>query len=66
VFKPKPLNAFRSVQAILVVTVEEEPLNMYLLEQSTVSSPWNLRLMDAVREGGGLDINDLVFGQHWT
>jgi len=60
------LNAFESIKAILAATFEEEPLEAYCWEQSTVPSPWNTYLTDAAREGGGLDINDPVFGPHWT
>jgi hypothetical protein len=66
VFEPEPLNTFDSIEAILAATFEEEPLEAYFWEQSTVPSSWNTNWTDAAREGGGLDINDPVFGQHWT
>ena len=66
VFEPKPLNAFESIKAILAATFEEEPLQAYFWEQLTVPSPWNTYWTDAAREGGGLHINDALFGPHWT
>jgi len=66
VFEPHPLNAFNSIEAILAATFEEEPLEAYCWEQSTVPCPWNTYWTDAAREGGGLDINNPVFGPHWT
>jgi len=66
VFEPKPLNAFKSIEAVLATTFEEEPLKAYFWEQSTVPSPWNTYWTDTARESGGLDINDPVFGPHWT
>jgi hypothetical protein len=66
VFEPEPLNAFESIEAILAASFEEEPLEAYFWEQSTVPSPWNIYWTEAAREGGGLDINDPVFGPHWT
>jgi hypothetical protein len=47
VFEPEPLNAFESIEAILTVTFEEEPLEAYFSEQSTVHSPWNTCWTDA-------------------
>jgi len=66
VFEPEPLNAFESVEVVFAATVEVEPLEVYFWEQSDCPSPWNLYWTDAARECGGLDINDPVFGQHWT
>jgi hypothetical protein len=66
VFEPEPLNAFESIEAILTASFEEEPLEAYFWEQSAVPSPWNTYWTEAAREGGGLDINDPVFGPHWT
>jgi len=54
------------MEVILKATFEEEPLEAYFWEQSTVPSPWNTYWTDAAREGGGLDMNDPVFGPHWT
>jgi hypothetical protein len=64
--EPEPLNALESIDAILTASLEEEPLEAYFWEQSTVPSPWNTYWTDAAREGGGLNIHDPVFGPHWT
>jgi len=64
-FKRKLLNAFNSIEAILASTFEEEPLGAYCWAQSTVPSSGNLYQTDAVREGRGIDINNVVFSQHW-
>jgi len=66
VFEPEPLNVFESIEEILKTSFEEEPLEAYFWEQSAVPSPWNIYWTDAAREGGGLDINNPVFGPHWT
>jgi len=66
VFEPEPLNAFESIETILAASLGEEPLEAYFWEQSAFSSPWNTYWTDAAREGGGLDINDLVLEPHWT
>ena len=65
-FEPEPLNALESIEAVLPATFKEEPLEAYFWKQSDVLSPWNLYWTDAARDGSGLDINDPVFGQHWT
>jgi len=66
VFEPEPLNMFETIETILAASFEEEPLEAYFLEQATVPSPWNNYWTDAAKEGGGHDINDPVFGPHWT
>ena len=66
VFEPEPSNPLKSIEAILAASFEEEPLEAYFWEQPTVPSLWNTYWTDAAREGGGLDINDPVFGPHWT
>jgi len=60
------LNAFESIEAILTASFEEEPLEAYFWEQSSVPSLWNTYWTKAAREDGGLDIYDPVFGPHWT
>jgi hypothetical protein len=42
VVEPKPLNALDSIAAILTATLEEEPFDVFLWEQSTVPSAWNI------------------------
>jgi hypothetical protein len=66
VFEPELLSAFESIEAILGASFEEEPLEVYFWERSTVHSPWNTYWSEAAQEAGGLDINDPVFGLHWT
>jgi len=66
VFEPEPLNTFESIEAILTLSFDEEPLEAYFWEQSAVPSPWNTYWTEAARAGGGLDINDPVFRPHWT
>jgi len=66
VFEPEPLNSLDSIEAVVAATFEEEPLEAYFWEQSTVPSSWNAYVTDAARQGGGLDINDPVFGPHWA
>jgi hypothetical protein len=66
VFPPEPLNALNSIEAIIAATIGEEPLAAYFWKQSAVPSPWNTCWTNAEREGSGLDINNLVFGPHWT
>jgi hypothetical protein len=50
---------------MLAATFEEEPLEAYFREQSIVPSPWNTYWTDTTAKGGGLNINDPVFGLHW-
>jgi hypothetical protein len=66
VFEPEPLNAFDSIEGVLLSSLEEEPFEACFWEQSTVPSPWNTYWTDAARQGGGLSINDPLFGPHWT
>jgi hypothetical protein len=66
VFEPEPLNTFESIEAILAASFQEEPLEAYFWEQSGVPYPGNTYWTDAAQEGGGLDINDPVFGPHRT
>jgi hypothetical protein len=66
VFEPEPLNAIESIKAIFAATLEEEPLEAYFWELSTVPSTWNTYGTDTAREGGRLDIIDHVFGSYWT
>ena len=64
VFEPEPLNAFESIEAILMATFKADPLEANFWEQSDVPSPWNTYWTDAAREGSGLHNNDPVFGPH--
>ena len=62
-FEPEPLNSFSNIDVFLEATFEEEPLEAYFWQQSTLPSLWNLYGTDVAREGRGLDTNDPVFGQ---
>jgi hypothetical protein len=66
VWKPEPLNASDTIEAILAATVEEEPLAAKIWKQSTVFSHCNYHWTHIARKGGDLDINDGVFGQYGT
>jgi hypothetical protein len=66
VFEPEPLNAFDSIEVKLAATFQAQPLEAYCWEQSTVPCRWNLYWTEEARERSGLDINDPVFGSHWT
>ena len=66
VFNHETMNDFESIKAILTATFEVEPLEAYFWEKSTTPSPWNTYWTDTDRKCGPLDINDPVFGPHWT
>jgi hypothetical protein len=63
-FEPEPLNAFESIDAIL--HEPEEPLEAYFWDQPDSPYPWNLYWTEAARHGGGLAVDDPVFGDSWT
>jgi hypothetical protein len=63
-FEPEPLNAFGSIDEIL--SEPEEPLESFFWDQPDTPYPWNLYWTEAARDGGGLSINDPVFGDTWT
>jgi hypothetical protein len=54
------------IKGILAASFKKEPLEAYYWKQSDISSSWNIYRTDAAREGGSLDINNPVVGQHWT
>jgi hypothetical protein len=64
--EPEPLNAFESIEEVLKTEVDEIYLPAYFWEQSDVPSPWNLYWTEAAAYGGGLKIDDPVFGENWT
>jgi len=66
VFESEPLNTLERIDVILAAMCEEEPLEAYFWEQSTVPSPSNTYWTDAAREGGRLYMNNPVLGPHWT
>jgi hypothetical protein len=63
-FEQEPLNAFDSIDAILLDT--EEPLEAYFWDEPQAVSPWNSYWTEAAANGGGLSINDPVFKDSWT
>src|ERR1700681_2831848 len=63
-FEPEPLNIFASIDEIL--NEPEEPLEAYFWDQPNSPKPWNLYWTEAARNGGGLTIDDPVFGDFWT
>ena len=58
-FETEPLNAFNSIDAILLET--EEPLQAYFWDETQALSPWNSYWTEAAKQGGGLKMNDPVF-----
>ena len=64
--EPEPLNAFASIEGLLNIEVDDICLPAYFWEQSDVPSPWNLYWTEAAAYGGGLEIDDPVFGNSWT
>jgi hypothetical protein len=63
-FEQEPLNAFDSIDAILLET--EEPLEAYFWDEPQAVSPWNSYWTEAAANGGGLSIDDPVFKDSWT
>jgi len=64
--EPEPLNAFESIGGLLNTVVDDLILPAYFWEQSEVPSPWNIYLTEAAAYGGGLEVDDPVFGNSWT
>jgi hypothetical protein len=64
--EPEPLNAFESIEGLLNIEVDDICLPAYFWEQSDIPSPWNLYWTEAAAYGGGLEIDDPVFGDCWT
>jgi hypothetical protein len=60
--EPEPLNAFESIEGPLNIEVDDIVLRTYFWEQSDVPSLWNLYWTEAAASGGGLEIDNLVFG----
>jgi hypothetical protein len=50
----------------LNIEVDDIYLPAYFWEQSDVPSPWNLYWTEAAANGGGLELDDPVFGDNWT
>jgi hypothetical protein len=64
--EPEPLNAFESIEGLLNTEVDDICLPAYFWEQSDVPSPWNIYWTEAAAYGGGLELDDPVFGNSWT
>jgi len=54
-------NIFDSVDAVLAIS--KTPLDKDFCKQSDIHSPWNVYSMKVTLEGGGIILNDSVFGQ---
>lgn len=64
--EPEPLNVFNSIGVVLAADSEEEPLEAYFWKQYDTLSPWNINWTESVAYGGGLELDDSVFGNSWT
>ena len=64
--EPEPLNAFESIEGLLKTEVDDLTLPAYFWEQSDVPSAWNIYWTEAAAYGGGLELDDPVFGNSWT
>jgi len=64
--EPEPLNAFESIEGLLNTEVDDLCLPAYFWEQSDTLSRWNLYWTEAAAYGGGLELDDPVFGNSWT
>jgi hypothetical protein len=62
----EPLNTFKSIEGLLNTEVDDICLPTDFWEQSDVPSPWNLYWAEAAAYGGGLELDDPVFGNSWT
>jgi len=66
VSKPEPFNAFESIEGLLDIEVDDSVLPPDFWEQSDGPSPWNIYWTEAAAYGGGLELDDPVFGNSWT
>jgi hypothetical protein len=64
--EPEPLNAFESIEGLLKTEVDDTSLSADFWEQLNVPSPWNQYWTEAAAYGGGLELDDPVFGDSWT
>jgi hypothetical protein len=64
--EPEPLNGFESIKGLLNTELDNVYLPAYFWEQSDTPSPWNLYWTEAAAYGGGLTIDNPVFGNSWT
>jgi len=64
--EPEPLNAIESLEGLLNTEVDDLTSPAYFWEQSDVPSHWNTYWTEAIAYGGGLELEDPVFGSNWT
>jgi len=64
--EPEPLIAFESIKGLLITEVDDLILLAYFWEQSDVPSHWNTDWTEAAASGGGLELDDPVYGHNWT
>ena len=63
-FEHEPLNTFDGIEAVLLET--EEPWEEYFWSEPQPVSLWNFYWTEAIRNTGGLQIDDPVFKNVWT
>jgi hypothetical protein len=64
--EPEPMNPFKSIEGLLNIEVDDMCLPAYFWEKSEVPSSWNSYWTEGAAHGGGLEIDDPVFGNSWT
>jgi hypothetical protein len=64
--EPEPLDTFESIEGPLNTEVDDTCLSAEFWEQPDTPSPWNLYGTEAAPYGGGLALDDPVFGNSWT
>jgi len=64
--EPEPLNAFESIEGLSNTEVDNLDSPAYSEEQSHILSPWNIYWTEAAAYGGGLELDNPVFGSNWT
>ena len=64
--KRDPLNTFEGIEQLSTTVVDDLTLPAHFWEQSDVPSPWNTDWTEAAKYGGGLELDDPIFGSNWT
>jgi len=64
--EPETLNTFESIEGLLNTEIDDLILPVNFWEQSDVPSPSNIYWTEAAANGGGLELDDRVFGNSWT
>jgi len=64
--EPEPFNAFGSIEGLLNTEEDGLILPTYFWEQSDIPSPWNIYWTEATAYGGGLELDNPVFGNSWA